>query len=129
MSIAQNLLRIRDSLPKHVQLVAVSKTRSNAEIMEAYQAGQRVFGENKVQEMVSKWEGLPGDIEWHMIGHLQRNKVKYMAAFVTLIHGVDSERLLKEIDKRAAQQERVIDCLLQVHIAKESTKFGFDARE
>jgi len=97
--------------------------------MQAYQAGQRVFGENKVQEMVGKWEALPRDIEWHMIGHVQRNKVKYMAPFVSLIHGVDSLRLLREIDKRALQNQRVVDCLLQVHIARESTKFGFDRQE
>ena len=97
--------------------------------MEAYQAGQRVFGENKVQEMVGKWEALPRDIQWHMIGHVQRNKVKYMARFVSLIHGVDSVRVPREIEKRAAEHGRVIECLLQVHIALESTKFGFDARE
>lgn len=97
--------------------------------MEAYRAGQRLFGENKVQEMVAKWENLPKDIQWHMIGHVQRNKVKYMAGFVSLVQGVDSLRLLREIDKRGAQNQRVIDCLLQVHIARESTKFGFDADE
>jgi pyridoxal phosphate enzyme (YggS family) len=129
MSIAQNLKQIRETLPPHVELVAVSKTKTDAEILEAYKAGQRVFGENKVQEMVRKWESLPRDIQWHMIGHLQRNKVKYIAGFVSLIHGVDSFRLLREIDKRAASQGRVIDCLLQVHIARESTKFGFDDAE
>jgi pyridoxal phosphate enzyme (YggS family) len=129
MSIAENLKHIRQSLPPHVHLVAVSKTKSQEEIMQAYQAGQRIFGENKVQEMVAKWEALPRDIEWHMIGHLQRNKVKYMAPFVSLIHGVDSLRLLREIDKRASQNQRVVDCLLQVHIARESTKFGFDGQE
>lgn len=129
MSIAQNLKQIRQTLPPQVVLVAVSKTKSNGEIMEAYTAGQRVFGENKVQEMVRKWEDLPGDIQWHMIGHLQRNKVRYIAGFVSLIHGVDSLRLLREIDKRAAAAGRVIDCLLQVHIARESTKFGFDDSE
>ncbi len=129
MNIAENLKKITDSLPSHIQLVAVSKTKSESEIMEAYQAGQRIFGENKIQEMVAKWEALPKDIEWHMIGHVQRNKVKYMAGFVSLVHGVDSLRLLREIDKRAAQNDRVIDCLLQVHIASESTKFGFDGDE
>ena len=129
MNIAENLKKIMDSLPSHVRLVAVSKTKSESEIMEAYEAGQRIFGENKIQEMVAKWEALPKDIQWHMIGHVQRNKVKYMAGFVSLVHGVDSLRLLREIDKRAAQNDRVIDCLLQVHIARESTKFGFDGDE
>ncbi|MEJ2585633.1 MAG: YggS family pyridoxal phosphate-dependent enzyme [Robiginitalea sp.] len=129
MNIAENLKQIKKTLPPRVQLVAVSKTKSESEIMEAYQAGQRVFGENKIQEMVAKWENLPKDIQWHMIGHVQRNKVKYMAGFVSLVQGVDSLRLLREINKRAAQNERVIDCLLQVHIARESTKFGFDADE
>lgn len=129
MSIAENLKKIKETLPEGVRLVAVSKTKSEAEIMEAYQAGHRTFGENKVQEMVRKWEALPRDIQWHMIGHVQRNKVKYMAPFVSLVEGVDSLRLLKEIDKRGAQHNRVIDCLLQVHIARESTKFGFDEDE
>jgi pyridoxal phosphate enzyme (YggS family) len=129
MNIAQSLIEIRETLPPGVILVAVSKTKSTDAITEAYQAGQRIFGENKVQEMVQKWEVLPKDIHWHMIGHLQRNKVKYIASFVSLIHGVDSLRLLREIDKRAAQQGRTIDCLLQVHIAQESTKFGFDQGE
>ena len=127
--IAENLKQIKDSLPSHVTLVAVSKTKGQDEMMQAYGAGQRIFGENKVQEMVGKWEALPRDIQWHMIGHVQRNKVKYMAPFVHLIHGVDSLRLLREIDKRAAQNQRVIDCLLQVHIATEASKFGFDAPE
>lgn len=129
MSIAENLKKIKEALPEGVRLVAVSKTKSEEEIMEAYKAGHRTFGENKVQEMVRKWEALPRDIQWHMIGHVQRNKVKYMAPFVSLVEGVDSLRLLKEIDKRAAQHNRVIDCLLQVHIARESTKFGFDEEE
>ena len=129
MSIAQNVQHLRESLPSGVQLVAVSKTRTEEEILEAYHAGQRIFGENKVQEMVRKWETLPRDIQWHMVGHLQRNKVKYIAGFVSLIHGVDSTRLLREIDKRAEEHGRVIDCLLQVHIARESTKFGFDDSE
>src|SRR5690606_29540643 len=129
MNIKDNLLRIKEALPQHVTLVAVSKTKSNEEIMEAYQTGQRVFGENKVQEMVEKWEHLPKDIEWHMIGHLQRNIVKYIASFVSLMHGVDSFKLLKEINKQALKADRVISCLLQVHIAEEDTKFGMDASE
>lgn len=127
--IARQLKAIREELPQGVVLVAVSKTKSEAAIMEAYRAGQRVFGENKVQELVAKHEALPEDVEWHMIGHLQRNKVKYLIGFVSLIHGVDSLRLLQEIDKRARGAGRVVDCLLQVHIAEEETKFGFDAPE
>lgn len=129
MSITENLKGIKQTLPDDVTLVAVSKTKSISEIKEAYDAGHTVFGENKIQEMVQKWEKMPRDIEWHMIGHVQRNKVKYMASFVSLIHGVDSIRLLQEIDKRAKQNNRVIDCLLQVHIAEETTKFGLDADE
>ena len=106
-------------------MVAVSKTKPNSDIIEAYNAGQKIFGENKVQELARKQKELPTDIEWHMIGHLQTNKVKYIAPFVSLIHTVDSIKLLKEIDKRAKQNKRVIDCLLQVHIANEQTKFGF----
>jgi len=124
MSIAQNLHTIKSSLPKEVTLVAVSKTKSVETILEAYQAGQTIFGENKVQELVEKYEQLPNDIEWHMIGHLQRNKVKYIASFVSLIHGVDSFKLLKEIDKQAQKYERVIHCLLQIKIASEDSKFG-----
>ena len=126
MDIKANLNTILKSIPKEVTLVAVSKTRQSSAIIEAYQIGQRIFGENKVQELVQKFEELPKDINWHMIGHLQTNKVKYLAPFVSLIHGVDSIKLLKEINKRAKQNNRVIDCLLQVHIATESTKFGFD---
>ena len=129
MSIKENLKNINDSLPKEVTLVAVSKTKPIETILEAYEAGQRVFGENKIQEMAQKWEQLPKDIEWHMIGHVQRNKVKYMAEFVSLIHGVDSLRLLVEIDKQAKKHNRVIPCLLQMHIAEESTKFGLDEQE
>lgn len=129
MSIPDNLNKIKSELPENVTLVAVSKTKPNEAILEAYHAGQRVFGENKVQEMVQKWEELPKDIQWHMIGHLQRNKVKYMAEFVSLIHGVDSTRLLKEIDKQAKKHDRVIPCLLQIHIAEEDTKFGLDEKE
>lgn len=129
MSIKENLEGIRESLPKEVTLVAVSKTKTNEEILEAYAAGQRIFGENKVQEMTRKWELLPKDIEWHMIGHLQRNKVKYMAPYVCLVHGVDSLRLLKEIDKQAKKENRIIPCLLQMHIAEEDTKFGLNEIE
>ena len=126
MDVTDNLNTILKSIPKEVTLVAVSKTKQNSAIIEAYQLGQRIFGENKVQELVQKFEELPKDINWHMIGHLQTNKVKFIAPFVSLIHGVDSIKLLKEINKRAKQNNRVIDCLLQVHIATESTKFGFD---
>lgn len=127
--IKENLLQIKDSIPDHVTLVAVSKTKPNNLIMEAYEAGQRIFGENRVQELVDKHEALPKDIEWHMIGHLQRNKVKFIAPFVSLIHGVDSFRLLQEIDKQAVKNERIQDVLLQFHIAEEETKFGFDLEE
>jgi len=128
-SIKNNLKELKDRLPENVQLVAVSKTKSPELIMEAYDAGQQVFGENKVQELVDKYEALPRDIEWHMIGHLQRNKVKYIAPFVSLIHGVDSFRLLRAIDKEGRKNERVIPCLLQIHIASEETKFGLDENE
>ncbi|MBT8184009.1 MAG: YggS family pyridoxal phosphate-dependent enzyme [Eudoraea sp.] len=129
MSIKENLARILDALPKNVSLVAVSKTKNNEEIMEAYKGGQRIFGENKVQEMTQKWEELPKDIEWHMIGHVQRNKVKYMAPYVALIHGVDSLKLLIEINKQAQKVNTVIPCLLQLHIAEEASKFGLDENE
>ena len=129
MSITANLDAIRASIPEHVTLVAVSKTKPKEAIIEAYNAEQRVYGENKVQEMTQKWETLPKDITWHMIGHLQRNKVKYMAEFVSLIHGVDSFRLLKEINKQGLKHNRVIPCLLQMHIAEEDTKFGLNAQE
>ena len=129
MSIAHNIQHLQTLLPAHVRLVAVSKTKPVSDLMEAYTAGQRDFGENKIQEMVSKWEELPKDIQWHMIGHVQTNKVKYMAPFVYLIHGVDSLKLLKEINKQAAKNNRVINCLLQVHIAEEDTKFGMDKEE
>lgn len=129
MSIKKNLLKILDDLPKEISLVAVSKTKSNEEIMEAYEAGQRIFGENKIQEMALKWSELPKDIEWHMIGHVQTNKVKYMGEFVSLIHGVDSLKLLKEINKQAIKHNRKINCLLQVHIAQEQTKFGLNETE
>ena len=129
MTIASNLKAIQSSLANKVTLVAVSKTKPNTDILEAYQAGQRIFGENKVQELAQKAEELPKDIAWHMIGHLQTNKVKFIAPFVSLIHGVDSLKLLKEINKRAEQNNRIIDCLLQVHIATESSKFGFGMEE
>lgn len=129
MNIKENILYLLDQLPKEVKLVAVSKTKPNEAIFEAYKAGHRIFGENKVQEMISKYEVLPKDIQWHMIGHVQSNKVKYMAPFVTLIHGVDSLKLLKEINKQALKNNRVIDCLLQLHIASESNKFGLSKIE
>jgi len=129
MSIAQNLHAIRASLPQEVSLVAVSKTKPIADLQEAYAAGQRLFGENKIQEMTEKWEHLPKDISWHMIGHVQSNKVKFMAPYVSLIHGVDRLSLLDEINKQAAKNNRIINCLLQVHIAQEETKFGFDEQE
>jgi pyridoxal phosphate enzyme (YggS family) len=129
MSIATNLQIIKSILPEHVTLVAVSKTKPVPDLMEAYNSDQRIFGENKIQEMVDKWEQMPKDIEWHMIGHVQTNKVKYMASFVSLIHGVDSLKLLEEINKQALKNNRVIDCLLQMHIAEEETKFGLDEEE
>ena len=129
MSISENLLKIRAGLPDEVVLVAVSKTKSAEEILQAYSSGQRVFGENRIQEMVEKHDILPKDIAWHMIGHVQRNKVKYMAPFVSLIHGVDSLKLLKEINKQGEKHGRKLGCLLQVHIAEESSKFGFSSEE
>lgn len=122
--IKDNLENIQNTIPEHVTLIAVSKTKPQSDILEAYEAGHRHFGENKVQEMVDKFDDLPKDIKWHMIGHLQRNKVKYMAHFVHLIHGVDSLKTLKEIDKQAEKHDRVIQCLLQAKIAEEDTKFG-----
>jgi len=129
MSIQQKLLKIKSSLPENVTLVAVSKTKPIPDLMEAYDAGQRIFGENKIQEMTEKWEAMPKDIEWHMIGHVQTNKVKFMAPFVSLIHGVDSLKLLEEINKQAKKNNRIIDCLLQIYIAEEETKFGLDEKE
>jgi PLP dependent protein len=129
MSIAQNLLKIKSTLPSTVTLVAVSKTKPIPDLMEAYDAGQRIFGENKIQEMAEKWEAMPKDIEWHMIGHVQTNKVKFMAPFVSLIHGVDSLKLLEEINKQAKKNNRIIDCLLQIYIAEEESKFGLDEEE
>lgn len=127
--ITENLNNIKTSLPDDVTLVAVSKTKPISDIQEAYNAGQRIFGENRIQEMAKKYEELPKDIKWHMIGHLQRNKVKYMAHFVDLIHGVDSFKTLIEINKQAKKHDRIINCLLQAHIAQESTKFGFSFDE
>jgi len=124
MSIQLNLSHIKSTLPEQVTLVAVSKTKPVSDLMEAYSAGQRIFGENKIQEMVEKHEQMPKDIEWHMIGHVQRNKVKYMAGFVSLIHGIDNYKLLKEINKQAKKHNRIIDCLLQIKIATEDSKFG-----
>ena len=129
MSIAQNLHKIKSSLPSTVTLVAVSKTKPIPDLMEAYNAGQRIFGENKIQEMAEKWEAMPKDIEWHMIGHVQTNKVKFMAPFVSLIHGVDSLKLLHEINRQAQKNNRIIDCLLQIYIAEEESKFGLDEKE
>ncbi len=128
-SIADNLARIQQGLREETRLVAVTKTKPTSLLMEAYEAGARLFGENKVQEMVGKYEELPKDIEWHMIGHLQTNKVKYMAPFVSLVHSVDSFKLLKEINKEAGKHDRVIDCLLQIYIAREETKFGLSEAE
>lgn len=129
MSISENIDKIRKSLPDQVQLVAVSKTKPAELIMEAYQTGQRIFGENKVQELAGKYEELPKDIEWHFIGHVQTNKVKYIAPFIQLIHGVDSFKLLKTIHSEAKKSNRIIPCLLQFHIAEEETKFGFSLEE
>lgn len=127
--IKDNIEKIKLDLPEHVTLVAVSKTKPIEDLQEAYNGGQRIFGENKIQEMVTKYDALPKDIQWHMIGHLQRNKVKYMAHFVDLIHGVDSFKTLTEINKQARKHNRVINCLLQAHIAEESTKFGLSFNE
>ena len=129
MGIQHNIKELKSSLPPEVSLVAVSKTKPVSDLLEAYQAGQRIFGENKIQEMVSKWEQLPKDIQWHMIGHVQTNKVKYMAPFVHTIHAVDRIKLLKEIQKQAEKNERIINCLIQIRIAEEDTKFGLAASE
>lgn len=129
MSIKENIMAIKAKLPEKVTLVAVSKTKPNEAVMEAYEAGQRDFGENYVQELVDKYEALPKDIRWHFIGHLQSNKVKYIAPFVHLIHGVDSLKLLQEINKQALKSGKVIDCLLQLYIAQEETKFGLSFEE
>ena len=127
--IRENLLTIQQSIPSQVTLVAVSKTKPVAMLQEVYDAGQRVFGENKVQEMVEKFEQMPKDIQWHLIGHLQTNKVKYIAPFVAMIHSVDSMKLLQEINKEAKKNNRTIECLLQFHIAQEETKFGLSIDE
>lgn len=130
MTIAQNIADINTQLQgTQAHLIAVTKTKPISDLEQAYQAGCKVFGENKVQEMVSKWEVLPKDIQWHLIGHLQSNKVKYIAPFVSLIHSVDSFKLLQEINKQAIKNERVIDCLLQIYIAQEDTKFGLSEEE
>lgn len=129
MTIAENLNLIKQNLPDNVTLVAVSKTKPVSDLMEAYEAGQRIFGENKIQEMTEKWQQMPKDIEWHMIGHVQSNKVKYMVPYVKLIHGVDSLKLLKEINRQAVRWRKNINCLLQIHIAEEETKFGLDENE
>lgn len=129
MSISENLNKIKATLPENVKLVAVSKFKPNSDLLEAYEAGQKDFGENYVQELVQKAEDLPKDINWHFIGHLQSNKVKYIAPFVHLIHSVDSLKLLKEINKQAQNNNRIIDCLLQIHIAEEETKTGLSQNE
>lgn len=129
MSIEKNIIELKNTLPSNIELIAVSKTKPISDIKEAYNAGQRAFGENKIQEMAQKFEELPKDIEWHMIGHLQSNKVKYMAHFVNLIHGVDSFKTLIEINKQAIKNNRIINCLLQLKIAKEETKFGLPFNE
>ena len=129
MNVTDNLKQVLAELPSGVRLVAVSKFHPNEAIEEAYRAGQRIFGESKVQEMTGKYESLPKDIEWHFIGHLQTNKIKYMAPYVSMIHGIDSYKLLAEVNKQAIKAERVIRCLLQIHIAQEETKFGFSFDE
>ena len=129
MSIAENIQRIKAEIAPNARLIAVTKTKPVEMLMEAYEAGFKRYGENKVQEMVTKYEQMPKDIEWHLIGHLQTNKVKYIAPFVALIHSVDSFKLLQEINKQAAKNNRVIDCLLQIFIAQEETKFGLSEEE
>ena len=126
MSISENIKQLKSEIPENVLLVAVSKTKPNELVLEAYHSGQLDFGENYVQELVDKYQTLPKDIHWHFIGHLQSNKVKYIAPFVYMIHSVDSFKLLKEINKQAEKEHRIIDCLLQIYIAQEETKFGFD---
>ena len=129
MSIADNLKKVLAELPQGVRLVAVSKFHPNEAIEEAYQAGQRIFGESKVQEMTAKYESLPKDIEWHFIGHLQSNKIKYMIPYVAMIHGIDTYKLLAEVNKQAGKAGRTVNCLLQIHVAQEETKFGFSPEE
>ena len=128
-SIHQNIQSVRQHIPSHVRLVCVSKFHPNESIIEAYESGERIFGESKVQELCGKQETLPQDIFWHFIGHLQTNKIKYIVPFVSLIHGVDSYKLLEEINKQAAKAGKVVNCLLQMHIAQEETKFGFSKEE
>jgi PLP dependent protein len=129
MEIKENFIRLKDRMPAGIRIVVISKTRSVNEIMEVYSSGHRMLGENKVQEMVDKYRKLPGDIQWHMVGHLQSNKVKYIAPFISLIHSVDSEKLLGTVSREAIKNKRIIDCLLQVHIASEENKFGFSEEE
>lgn len=129
MSIKSNLQDVLKDLPERTRLIAVSKFHPNEMIMEAYEAGQRIFGESKVQEMTQKYESLPKDIDWHFIGHLQTNKIKYMSSYVAMIHGIDTYKLLSEVNKQAAKVNRIIPCLLQIHIAREETKFGFSFEE
>jgi pyridoxal phosphate enzyme (YggS family) len=128
-SIKGHIKTFTEELGENINLVAVSKTKPNEDLMEAYKAGQRIFGENKVQEMTDKWDALPKDIKWHMVGHVQTNKVKYMAPYVDLIHAVQNMKLLKEINKRAVENDRVIDCLLQVKIAEEDSKYGMSPED
>ena len=129
MNIEKNIINLKNNIPDYVDIVAVSKTKPISDIIKAYHAGQKIFGENKIQEMVAKFEKLPKDIEWHMIGHVQTNKVKYMASFVNTIHSVDSHKLLKEIQKQAFRNDRKIKCLIQIRIANEDTKFGIEPSE
>lgn len=129
MSIQENIKQIKSNIPNYVKLVTVSKTKPSEDILEAYEIGQRIFGENKVQDLVKKYDELPKDIEWHYIGHLQSNKIKFIAPFISLIHAVDSLKLLKKIDVEAKKNNRKISCLLQMHIAKEDTKFGLNLKE
>lgn len=129
MSIADNLKQVLAELPSGVRLVAVSKFHPNEAIEEAYHAGQRIFGESKVQEMTAKYESLPKDIEWHFIGHLQTNKIKYMIPYVSMIHGIDTYKLLAEVNKQAGKAGRIVNCLLQIHVAQEEAKFGFSPEE
>lgn len=129
MNIAENIKKFTSELGSQITLVAISKTKPHDDILEAYHAGQRIFGENKIQELTDKWEALPKDIQWHMVGHVQTNKVKYMAPFVDLVQAVDSLKLLKELDKEARKNNRVINCLLQIKIAEEESKFGLSPAE
>ena len=129
MSIKENLLKIKDKIPANIKLIAVSKTYTSEKIIEAYNAGHKIFGENRAQEIIDKQPQLPADIEWHFIGHLQTNKVKYIAPFVYMIHSIDSLKLLKEVNKEARKNNRVIDCLLEMYIASEESKFGLDLIE